>query len=1376
MKNLDILLTILLTAITTLKDLRATRTAGAHGVRRQLRRAEEAVAEATIAYNTAYAAEKANAASNFEAEEDAARRARRVEIIDTFRTSRKEAKAEKKARRAEQVAANKEAAQKRRAELAAKKAKAEAAAQFEREEAQIRRHNLEEAVDLFKVFVLHQINKEKAEKITEQATSVISAAPRQRRNEVFTSIANRIAEMREMAKESFDKKVSLGEEISALKKAQKNADKAYLNALKDALNTKTELKKAYANFGFDFEPANVRINNELAALRWNRTTIKADLAERIAELKAEIRALNNVRFDAVAEAKGLSKALVRASYDKVDAPFVLAVLEKIKVADKRKPSAEIREATKVEQKEPVKSFPARNFGSRIIYSAYQKGVNASIWKPEYIEGTETLTDKSQKLLDEAIEACGVLLKKGNADMDKPFCVNHKSGTVVHLPATLTTKVYGIPTDEDGIRGEVIVMDHKTEELFSQIHPMVWGAGDPVMGAIIRDEFIKKMYARMDKHGVIVDGEIHYVTDHASASQMKAEKVVMALETLRRTHERVFYFGKTEDKFNRENRIVGPDLMKAWANISRPWSFDLQYADGTLAQPKDILLTAHPEYIYVHDRAIYIGDVYGKSAKGNPINYKMADKAKNSVGLFLGQIGVWKPMAVNGGQLDGYGLKGLVFYCGGSILDEVCRRAGITREEFFNAKVKNLDGEWVRVGDYKGIATDDVWKFDKFFPSYAAYLRTVDELAEKYPVIGKLGILRQTEDEEGEWKRRHMTRSIFQQLFSWSMTEVSKLVKPSAMKLKAQLAYEGAIRKLAGLGKDERTPIEYLFGIAPFLFANNGVQRYWRNKIRKLLDELMACRLDAKGQYPYIVQDPVAMFEILVLGKKPEEAGILEAGYFSAADMPDNRKALVVRFPANFLTIKVLVNKAMKEVFADLGNICALSIHDDILVRQDGDTDGDEICILYNGLLIELAERMLAEIKPPVVVFEHGNKVDKRQAILTKDHLQELIANARYMASHNDQTGIYADLARDCGWLAAMAYAVGDMKMFSSWLIGMAAASTGAIISIDQVKGQDVSEVLVDWLNEIARSRSKALYRMKPFTQHFLKGIELDKCARPDMRWLPDAISVEVRNQVCGEQTDDAHPEGILPECEMPFVWNAEAAWNAVTLKNVKNYAVRSHALDRAILDFFGSTVYNDKTMDKNGVETDIDADFKDKVRNGAPVGLKDLYVYCWHNALALMQSCEGELLYEKRQEYFVKVWDMLVHFAMTDGSEHTAAEKKYSVYVNTVNYALELTHGNGMNDESGSFTWFLLNVVAAPMASVIAKNGWKVEDFAHKGNLVTVEVPEDATEVVQEKIRENLDMYGTDSREFEDHDASVLDDGTFEVSDDMPDDIPEELM
>lgn len=1263
-----------------LAKLVAERKAGEHGACRNIRRAEEVVRKAQEAYNQAYKAMMAEKATAWEAHKN-----------------------EQKARKAENRKTKKDAEEASTWETNPKLNRAGR-----------RQLRLRKPVRRPKTTEQLEEDKRRRAEAPRPGTAAWSAA-------AFLGI-DVPKDVEELVKAKARWEAELNQcrdNVSALKKELKQL---VLQA-KHERAIRSELVKVYNKYHLGKLP----INREL---RHNLLLVKDALW--LAEINQRVAYQNF----------GLYKAVVKEAFQSgngAERALIAAMEERLRAHDEAKKDEEaekIRRAAKVDKKDRTKSFKVSTFSGETISSfvAAQLKIILS-WKPEFIEGTRTLTDESAKALETAKNALTELYAQIRARGSKPFEASRISATTNRLTETNISKAIGVDPDSDKPAGELVVIDHGFEEMISKINYMIFG--DNIAEALNKAiALVKWFYRTLAYNGVTVDGQ-NYKFCFASASHQKREKAVLVLDRLMKKHERFFYFGKTQQDFFRTQEMTGASYLKAMANLARPINRLLPWA------PWDVLMVKDRTKVYHHGKALQIGEgVSTKQEDGKTLPYLFGPTTTETV-IGAGEMIALKPMVGAGGQCSGYGLKGFL-HAAQSVIDYVCRKHGLTIEEFYDLQVEDVDGKLRRLGDYAVICSADCWKFDKFFSSWEEYLGTCRELSKTYKHVGHLSILRQSEDEEGEYKRRHMTRSFFQQMIWLDNGELDALVNPSVGKLQKNMKFETAFRKLAGLDKEpqDRTPVERLIKKAPFLVASPCVQNVWRKRFDTMMVDAMANRLDAKGQYPYIIQDPVALLECWVLGMSPDDPtiGVIKAGEISLEGVPSGKKVVGLRFPANYLTAKVLENVPYADIYQSCGNVAILSIYDDVLIRQDGDVDGDEMCILYNEIAVSLTERMNEEFDPPVIVFKHGGSA-KKKTVANQREFAVLLADALYSASHNDHTGKYANLARDCAYLASLAYRAGDEGLFAIYMLWMAAASTGAIISIDQVKGNDISPELEDWLNAISEAVGKKMSHKQPWTQQFLKGIDANKCL-PANRLVPtDRIGIEVRDRTGAYAYDG---QGIL--------WNSVAAKEALWEASGQMMVIQNHQLSEAIVNFIGNNLFADKyIIGEDGRKVVLDEEFRKAVQAGAEVSIGDLALYLYHNEMALCGKMEGQMLTDQRQEYYSECWKALVDFALNDvkpsrKGEKTPAIKKRSVYNWLLDEALELTKGNGVKDPDGKYGWFCLNVVAAAAGAVVDRNGFDMANFSEERREFAAPCTD---EEYEQEVRECNDEFAPDETCFE---------------------------
>ena len=939
-------------------------------------------------------------------------------------------------------------------------------------------------------------------------------------------------------------------------------------------------------------------------------------------------------------------------------------------------SPKVRIAKKVKQKEHVDSFAVLTFSpTKVNASLLPLLMKAQTWRP-YNGKSDTKKAKNARELKEAREALAKVIDriKVEAKDGAPIRLNRKDGRITRLPETTLTQRLGIEAG-NGVKDEMVVVHHGFEDLLGSVHNKVWAdkEEDAERG---RTAAVKALYRRLNVRGVII-GDAAYRFVSSSASHQKAEKAVFLMDELAKVHEEYLYFGHSLEEFA-QTEIMGANFLKAMANRTRPMAAGLRKKDGTPVTVFDVLVVKDVKRIYHHNDALSIGGNWDN------LPWKRGE-VDNPVIVGDGQIMALTELNLYG-QLNGEGWKGFCFD-GSSTIEEICRRYNLTKEEVMDLQVEFFDGRKVRLGDYALLCGEGCWKFDKLFQSYAAYLDWIRRLMPVYPGIENLSILRQMDEEEDAYKRRRLTRSLIQQWIWMSNDEIDSLIRPALKSAKALKTMEGALRLLGGMDKKERDELEHLFEECPWLICAPGVQKYLKSRFGIQVKDAMANRLKTKGQYPYIIQDPVALFEIWVLGKDPNEdnLGILKAGEASIEGVNEDKEVLAVRFPANFLTARTLVNKPEKEAFGSCGNCCVLSIYDDILIRQDGDVDGDEMMVCYDELAIKLTKRMINEFDPPVVVFEHGSKA-KAIAPGSVKEFWVTIADALYSAHHNGQVGTYANLARDCAYLMSIAYMNGDEQKVQQYLLWMAAASTGAILAIDQVKGNAISETLINWLADIkAKVRNEMAWK-QPFTQQFLKkDIEEDDCLPPNADVLTDRIAVRFAEQVGPFQFDT-----------QGFDWDVGAAISDLFEDRWQTFNVRRNVLADDIVMSLRNNYFNDTVMDDG---TEMDAVFLDMVKAGREVGLKDILLFWWHNETAMKNRLESKFA-EAQSDFYEHCRKCLLAFATGnkkpngDGHVRTKAEEMTSLYNALVNEALELKKSNGVDDTDGTYTMFILKIIA----------------------------------------------------------------------------------
>lgn len=1060
------------------------------------------------------------------------------------------------------------------------------------------------------------------------------------------------------------------------------------------------------------------------ALRKEHDAICSEVKERVAHVKKlseniassymELRSLTWTLKGFEQVGNGLQKAYIKVWRNNVTR------------REKRQMGLEkVRVAVKVKEKKRVESFNTLFFGPEEINAPVKAFVDAyKSWKPYKPTTAEENSDdpvvinrvkakraENENRLVEARKAVKNLIVWLNENANNPYVVDVKDGSLVRLPKTTWSVRFGIETDKYEPETKWIKVEHGFEEFFEG-HWKVFGDTEET-GAEAKEKLMKAMYRKIAYRGIrVVDGL--YADDYgflnASPSDQKKDAAVFAKRDLLKLHEEYINFGAKADEVGNAATLFANDL-KGWANRGRPIAAYLRTANGDFVTTDDILMMKDVEKVYHHGHALKIGGTY---AEGKC--YESTNDLDNPVKMFDGQMLALEEMALYG-QLSGEGWKGFLFNAK-SVIAYFCMKYGLTLDEFYDIEVEFADGRRVRVGDYKILCGDGCWKFDKKFANFDVYQAWLNKMETRYPDVKKLSILRQSDDAEDENKIRRLTRSLIQQWIWADKAQTNRLVNRAVRRLNSMKTMHGALYRMAGLGKDEadRTDLEKLFELCPWLLLNKNVQAYLGEKFSGDKAEAMANKLQTKGQYPYIIQDPVAMLEVMVLGKNPDDPdlGVLASGEISLEGVKEGKEVLAVRFPANFLTAKVLTNVPHLDAFASCGNVAILSVHDDILIVQDGDVDGDEMCIVYDELAVSMTKRMINDFKPYVIVFEHGSKAQPTVPGSVKNYWRG-IGDALYSAHHNGQVGIYANLARDCCYLMSIAYMQGRDNDVDRYLLWMAAASTGAILAIDQVKGNAISASLIGWLEDIKKAVKKAMNYKAPYTQQFLKcDVTAEDCLAPNKYVLTDNVSVAIDKRTGNFEFDG---EG--------FVDDKELACKTLFETRYRQFVIHTNTLKDNLVQKVKLNNFNRKKVKnvKTGEVAEIDQRFKAKVAAGEDVGLKDILLYYWHNERALRDRLEGQIAEDAVVDLYTHCRESIYDFAISDqkmnaeGRLSTPSEKLASLYNVCLNYALELTRGNGIEESmKGNWTMFILKIIAPWVIKVATYNmkhgGAVTDDFA----------------------------------------------------------------
>lgn len=932
----------------------------------------------------------------------------------------------------------------------------------------------------------------------------------------------------------------------------------------------------------------------------------------------------------------------------------------------------IRKAKTIAKREDSVGFSLPSFDFDKVMSFIQPFVAAAVELKTrlYVDGqvNPDVRQEGQTIVDD--------MKDAVADMaGKPIVLHEANQKVSRMSRSLGSDIFGIDYDAKSPTKEWITVEHGIQFLLDQIPAAFWGR-TKAEGEIARDEFAKSLYCKLGFDGVLYvrkDGTCElYKGFAASASHQKDEKLIMARAESLKKHERAIWFTLTiQDML--DLTVNGAGIWKMRANLLRPIRCKVTTKDGRWLSFADIdwREDIEIERIIQHARTVGELDENGEIFHDGPA--KVSVKKADGTILATVELAQW-------GQCTGYGVKGCLAD-GTSAIETAARMEG----KPVPANLKPL------------IAGIGCWKFDKVGMTVEQFTSELAKLAKTYKGLDKLYLLREGDELEGQEKIRRLTRSLIQQWIHMASGGIRRMTRRTRQGLKRMKTLKGAIASLSESGKldSEKSMLGKLFTAAPWLVLNPNVQQYLKSKYERRQAEAAACKLRTEGCYPYIQEDLVAIAQVWVFGADPArtDLGVLKAGEISVPGIRDGEEVLAVRFPANYQTADVRINRACMDAFSSCSGICQISYYDDILIRQDGDVDGDEICIITDRLAIDMTKRMYAEFNPPVVVFAHGGKAPK-QVIGSKENLIATMYQDLWKAKKFDGVGRYANLAMLCCHLASIAYAQGDMAEVNIRLNQMSLASTGAILSIDQVKGNDVSLDLIKRLEWIDRNVRDAMGRLMPFTQQFnKKDCTSDKCAP-----VSEALCDQIADLILLDTGVYSMDFGAL-------AWNKTEAKRSMLSFGQRTTSFRDGVLPKDSTTKLGNNWFNKLCPEDMETKALIDA--------GKPVSHTGILKMLWRNANALEFRMKGENLTVKRAEYLAVVREILYSLATTntwvakDGHVFTDAEKKASVCNVAVSEALGMS-GSGLSivdaDKRGNYAIFVMKVFAKEILWSLKRN------------------------------------------------------------------------
>ena len=619
---------------------------------------------------------------------------------------------------------------------------------------------------------------------------------------------------------------------------------------------------------------------------------------------------------------------------------------------------------------------------------------------------------------------------------------------------------------------------------------------------------------------------------------------------------------------------------------------------------------------------------------------------------------------------------------------------------------DIMGNKVRVADYDILMTKSCWKAAKMGMSWYEFRDKVVELSKTCEGYDLLRAVRYSDREIGDEENpRNLARQATQQIIKMLDGEEEQLTRKTRKWLKNHKKFWNIVAELGELNKpiEERSPLARLFNKFPQLVMHPYIQQYLRNAWNAKKDKACSGRLRTKGVYPYICQDPIAQIQICLEGRSPYDTnlGVLPEGYVNLPKVKEGREMYCVRYPANYLVGMVVKQMNVRE-FANLGNIAVLPYYGDMIVRADGDFDGDEMLFLFDQLMITMMKRIIEDFKPSLIDFPHG-KVDCSKPFGTKENFIYEVAEALVRAQEFNLVGRYSNLAVICLQQASLAK---DSVTLAKWLNAAKIAHVGAIVCLDMVKGANVPVELQNLLKNLNKS-VRAAFKM-PWNQLFSHP----ELTEEDVEARTNSSQDKIAGCIC----DDVGTFEVDFEDGTPVEWESNMLLG-MTPSGIDITSVKKFVVDDDDVRRIGGCHFDDTSDDVTW----------NKMINGEAIGWKEWIELGWHNASALLWKMTGVDMAEKRKDLYAYIRRVLiksitdVKWTREDGEEYTLLEKYASLVTTVIESAFEYRvkdgkvvtefvdkngkvrrYGNNMEEEKkGSYAMFILRVFAQDILALI---------------------------------------------------------------------------
>lgn len=258
-------------------------------------------------------------------------------------------------------------------------------------------------------------------------------------------------------------------------------------------------------------------------------------------------------------------------------------------------------------------------------------------------------------------------------------------------------------------------------------------------------------------------------------------------------------------------------------------------------------------------------------------------------------------------------------------------------------------------------------------------------------------------------RRKVSRQLIQQLFTADNGDIAPIVKRNVKILLRAKDPDVVMAKLqerdAEDGKESRKA--KLFRELPEAVGIPEVyDRLAHSWDVRLATACVKPSIREAG-YSYIATDIVAFVGILLLNKTPEEAEFLKRNEVSVPGRRDGQETFLMRHPANMLTGVVLKNRNSR-FYHDSGNVVFLPVYPEVIIRCDGDFDGDEALWSTDHFIVKLFKDMITRVHPWMIDFPHDKAPDVK--ITSGSQMATEIAKAMRLGQEYYLVGKYSNLA------------------------------------------------------------------------------------------------------------------------------------------------------------------------------------------------------------------------------------------------------------------------------------------------------------------------------------------------------------------------------